>query len=233
VDAFGIRINQGKEAAHYPLTLVAVPGESMLLNLDYATDLFDRNAALAIVERFTGILRQLTGAGGITVAEVDVTTAAERALVVGEWGVSCVAAPSRLALDLFDRQVERRRDGTAVVDGDRALSYGELAEHAERLAGYLRDRGVRRGDRVAVVMERSPDLVATLLAVWKAGAAYVPVDPAYPAERVKFMLADAEPAAVVCARAHRDAVLDGGLDPIVLDSPEIGRGGGGVRSPVG
>jgi len=221
-DAFGIRINQGKEAAHYPLTLVAVPGESMLLNLDYATDLFDRNAALAIVERFTGILRQLVAAGGITVAEVDVTTEAERALV-GEWGASAAAAPSRLALDLFDRQVECHHDRTAVVDGDRALSYGELAEHAQRLAGYLSGRGVRRGDRVAVVMERSTDLVATLLAVWQAGAAYVPVDPAYPAERVKFMLADAEPAAVVCAQAHRDAVLDGGLDPIVLDSPETRR----------
>jgi nonribosomal peptide synthetase CepB len=216
-ETFRIRINQGKEAAHYPLTLVAVPGESMLLNLDYVTDLFDRNAALAIVERFTGVLRQLASAGDLTVADLEVTSAAERALVVNEWGAASPVAPSRLALELFDRQVERRRDGVAVVEGDRAMSYGELAEYAEKLAGYLSGRGVRRGDRVAVVMDRSPDLIATLLAVWKAGAAYVPVDPAYPVERVKFMLADAEPAAVVCATAYRDAVLDGGLDPIVLD----------------
>nr|ADU56090.1 hypothetical protein CA878-12 [uncultured organism CA878] len=217
---FGVRVNQGREAAHYPLTLVAVPGESMLVKLDYLTDLFDQAAALAVVERFTGVLRRLTDAGDLTVAEVDVTTAAERESVLDEWGAASDVAPSRPAPDLFDHQVQRRRDAVAVVDGDRAMSFGELAEHAERLAGHLHCRGVRRGDRVAVVMDRSPDLVATLLAVWKAGAAYVPVDPAYPVERVKFMLADAEPAAVVCAEAHRDAVLDGGLDPIVLDDPE-------------
>ncbi|MEU3626770.1 non-ribosomal peptide synthetase [Amycolatopsis coloradensis] len=220
---FGLRVNQGREAAHYPLTLVAVPRESLLLKLDYLTDLFDRDTALSIVERFSGVLRQLTAASGSTVAEVEVTTEAERALVAKEWGASTAEAPSVPALELFDRQVERRRDATAVADGDQTVSYGELAEHAERLAGYLSGRGVRRGDRVAVVMERSRDLIATLLAVWKAGAAYVPVDPAYPAERVKFMLADAEPSAVVCAEAYRDAVLDGGLEPIVLDDPETRR----------
>ncbi|RSM88015.1 non-ribosomal peptide synthetase [Kibdelosporangium aridum] len=217
---FGIQVNQGRVAAHYPLTLVAVPGESMYVKLDYLTDLFDQDTALAIVERFTGVLRQLTDAGDLTVADVDVTSAAERALVVDEWGAASQATPSMLALDLFGSQVKDRRDEVAVVDGDRAMSYGELAEHAERLAGYLNGRGVRRGDRVAVVLDRSLDLIATLLAVWQAGAAYVPVDPAYPVERMKFMLADSEPAAVVCAEAYRDAVLDVGLDPISLDDPQ-------------
>ncbi|MFI5562666.1 amino acid adenylation domain-containing protein [Amycolatopsis japonica] len=214
---FGIRVNQGQEAAHYPLTLVAVPGESMLVKLDYLTDLFDEAAALAIVERFTGVLRQLSR--GLTVADIEVTTEAERE-TVGRWGVSSQAQPDVLAPDLFSRQDE---SAVAVVAGDETLSYGELAERAERLAGYLSGKGVRRGDRVAVVMDRSPDLIATLLAVWKAGAAYIPLDPAYPAERVKFMLADAEPAAVVCTEAHRNAVLDGGLAPIVLDEPETRR----------
>ncbi|QKN67382.1 amino acid adenylation domain-containing protein [Streptomyces coelicolor] len=218
---FGIRVNQGQEAAHYPLTLVAVPGESMLVKLDYLTDLYDQAAALAIVERFTGVLRRLSG--DLTVADIDVTSEAEREVVLGRWGVSSEARPNVLAPDLFARQSESRRDAVAVVAGDETLSYGELAERAERLAGFLSGKGVRRGDRVAVVMDRSPDLIATLLAVWKAGAAYLPLDPAYPAERVKFMLADAEPAAVVCTEAHRDAVLDGGLAPIVLDDPETRR----------
>ncbi|MFF9003570.1 amino acid adenylation domain-containing protein [Streptomyces achromogenes] len=214
---FGIRVHQGQVAAHYPLTLVVVPGESMLLKLDYLTDLFDRATARSIVERVKEVLHQLAGAGGLTVAEVDVTSAAERDVAVKEWGGASGVPPTRLAPDLFDRQVERRRHEVAIVDGDRAMSFGDLAEHAERLAGYMRARGVRRGDRVAVVMDRAPELIATLLAVWKAGAAYVPVDPAYPAERLKFMLADAQPAAVVCAGAYRDTVLDGGLDPIVVD----------------
>ncbi|MFC3453287.1 non-ribosomal peptide synthetase [Amycolatopsis speibonae] len=218
-ETFGIQVHQGRVAAHYPLTLVAVPGESLYFKLDYLTDLFDRDTALAIVERFTGVLRQLAGAGDLTVAGVEVTSAAERALVVDAWGASSQSPPSLTAPELFAGQVDRRRDEVAVVDGDRALSYGELAEQAERLAGFLHDKGVRRGDRVAVVLDRSPELIATLLAVWKAGAAYVPVDPAYPVERVKFMLADSAPAAVVCAKTYREAVLDVGLDPIVLDDP--------------
>ncbi|OXM47308.1 non-ribosomal peptide synthetase [Amycolatopsis alba] len=221
--AFGIQVHQGRVAAHYPLTLVAVPGESMYFKLDYLTDLFDRDTALAILERFTGVLRQLTGAGALTVADVEVTNPAERALVVDAWGTASQAAPGRTAPELFGDQVERRRDEAAVVDGDRTLSYGELSGQAERLAGHLRAKGVRRGDRVAVVLDRSPELIATLLAVWKAGAAYVPVDPAYPVDRVQFMLADSGPAAVVCAKTYRDAVLDVGFEPIVLDDPETRR----------
>nr|AYA22334.1 KerC [Amycolatopsis keratiniphila] len=212
-------IEQGRIAAHYPLTLVAVPGESLLLKLDYLPDLFDRDAALSILERFGAVLRRLTDEPGLTVAGVEVTTAAERDLLVDDWGATSAPAPGTLPTRLFDRQAGSRRDEIAVVEGETALSYGELAERAERIAGHLKGRGVRRGDRVAVVMERSPGLIATLLAVWKAGAAYVPVDPAYPADRVKFMLADAEPAAVVCAETYRSAVLDGGLEPIVLDDP--------------
>nr|CAE53352.1 non-ribosomal peptide synthetase [Actinoplanes teichomyceticus] len=217
-DAFGIRVHQGREAAHYPLTLVAVPGESMLFKLDYLTELFDAATAASILERFTRVLRRLTDAGELTVAAIDVTSAAERDRVA-RWGAAVGARPDRLALDLFARQVAQRPDEVAVADGDRVMSFGELAERAERLAGHLSARGVRRGDRVAVVMERSGELIATLLAVWRAGAAFVPVDPAYPAERVKFLLTDAEPVAAVCTAAFRAAVLDGGLEAIVVDDP--------------
>nr|AAM80537.1 StaC [Streptomyces toyocaensis] len=221
-ETFTVRVNQGREAAHYPLTLVAVPGDTMLLKLDHLTDLFDADAALSVIERFQGVLRHLAADHETTVADLAVTTAAERNLV-SAWGTAPGAEPGDLPLVLFDRQAERRGDETAIVDGDRTTSFRDLAGYADRLAGYLTGRGVGRGDRVAVVMERSTDLIATLLAVWKAGAAFVPVDPGYPVERVKVMLADADPAVVVCRAANRAAVLDGGLDPIVLDDPEIRR----------
>jgi nonribosomal peptide synthetase CepB len=217
---FGIRVHQGREAAHYPLTLVVVPGESMLVKLDYLTDFLDEAAARSVLELFTMTLHRLADADGETVAGIDVTSTAERDRAVRQWGTAAIGAPTRLPLELFGDQAQSRREEVAVAGGGQARSFGELAEHAERLAGYLSGRGVRRGDRVAVVMERSVDLVATLLAVWKAGAAYVPVDPAYPAERVKLMLTDAEPVAAVCGHAFRDAVLDVGLDPIVVDEPE-------------
>ncbi|MGW1602965.1 amino acid adenylation domain-containing protein, partial [Streptomyces eurythermus] len=112
-------------------------------------------------------------------------------------------------LELFASHVTRTPDAVAVVDGDRVLTYRRLDEHAGRLAGRLISRGVRRGDRVAVMMDRSADLLVTLLAVWKAGAVYVPVDASYPAKRVAFMVADARVSLMVCSTAARHRVPQG------------------------
>ncbi|MFI6924026.1 amino acid adenylation domain-containing protein [Nonomuraea spiralis] len=117
--------------------------------------------------------------------------------------------------DLFARQVDRTPGAVAVVDGDRVLTYRRLDELAGRLAGRLIARGVRRGDRVAVMMDRSADLVVALLAVWKAGAAYVPVEVAYPAARVAFMVADSGASLMVCSVAARDGVPEG-VEPVVV-----------------
>ncbi|SMD25146.1 nonribosomal peptide synthetase CepA [Kibdelosporangium aridum] len=123
------------------------------------------------------------------------------------------ATPS--VLDLFAAHVDRTPDAVAVVDGDRVLTYQRLDELARGLSGRLISRGVRRGDRVAVMMDRSADLLVALLAVWKAGAAYVPVDAAYPARRVAFMVVDAGVSLMVCSVATRDDVSDG-IESIVV-----------------
>ncbi|MFH8407141.1 amino acid adenylation domain-containing protein [Streptomyces sp. NPDC018019] len=129
-----------------------------------------------------------------------------------------VPAPAVSVMELIARRTARTPDAVAVTDGERRLSYAELAAASSRLAAYLAARGVRRGDRVAVVLERSAELLVALLGVWKAGAAHVPVDGGYPAERVAFLLADSAPAAVVCATATRSAV-PADREPLVLDAP--------------
>ncbi|MER7668259.1 amino acid adenylation domain-containing protein [Kitasatospora sp. NPDC096128] len=128
---------------------------------------------------------------------------------------AALAAPT--VPELFARQAERTPDAVAVVDGDRTLTYRRLDELSGRLAGRLTGRGVRRGDRVAVLMERSADLVVTLLAVWKAGAAYVPVDVAYPARRVAFMVADSGASLVACSAVAGDGVPQGVESIVVTD----------------
>ncbi|KZB80205.1 non-ribosomal peptide synthetase [Amycolatopsis regifaucium] len=120
-------------------------------------------------------------------------------------------------LALFASHVDRTPEAVAVAEGDRVLTYRQLDERAARLAGRLINRGIRPGDRVAVMMDRSADLVAALLAVWKAGAAYVPVDAAYPAPRVEFMVADSASALMVCSAAARDAVPSG-IESIEVDA---------------
>ncbi|KOG55644.1 hypothetical protein ADK76_21120, partial [Streptomyces griseoflavus] len=131
------------------------------------------------------------------VGRVGVLGADERRLVVEEWNATAgeVAGPS--VPELFARRVASAPDAVAVSDGQRRLTYAELGSRAGRLAAYLHGLGVGRGDRVAVVLGRSADLVVALLGVWQAGAAYVPVDAGYPAERIAFMLDDSRPSAVV------------------------------------
>ncbi|MFJ9746703.1 amino acid adenylation domain-containing protein [Streptomyces chartreusis] len=138
-----------------------------------------------------------------------------------------VAAPVSV-LELFRTRAVEAPDAVAVVEGGRQLSYGELDAASDRVAAYLRDREVGRGDRVAVQLERSADLIGVLLGVWKAGAAYVPVDGAYPAERVAFVLEDSAPAVTIDAvvvgegEAPSVAVAEGDLAYVMYTSGSTG-----------
>ena len=128
-----------------------------------------------------------------TLDHIEVLDAVERQRVLTEWN----APPGRCRRprlpELFQAQVARTPEATAVVFEDTCLSYGELNGRANRLARLLIARGVGPESLVAVVMERSADLVVALLAVLKAGGAYLPVDPGYPADRIAYMLTDAAP----------------------------------------
>ncbi|MEV0696239.1 non-ribosomal peptide synthetase, partial [Streptomyces sp. NPDC050388] len=131
------------------------------------------------------------------VSEVEVLEEAERQRVLSGWQGASRAVRGRSLPELFTEQAGRTPDAVAVECGDRSLTYGELDAWSGRVAGWLRTRGVNRGSFVAVKLPRSVELVVALLAVTKAGAAYVPVDPEYPAERIAHILTDASPALVL------------------------------------
>src|SRR5262245_2616072 len=124
--------------------------------------------------------------------------------------------------DLFERQVERRPEATALLWAEQQVSYAELNARANQLAHYLRRLGVGPESLVALVLERSVEMVVAVLGVLKAGGAYLPVDPAYPQERVRFMLEDAGAAVVLTSGSE----YEGGPARVVrLDQewPEIAR----------
>jgi len=126
---------------------------------------------------------------------------------------------------LFGARVAGAPGAVAVVAGDVSWSYGELDAAANRVAWYLIGLGIGPEQVVAVSVERSAELVAVLLGVVKAGAAFLPVDPGYPAARIAFMLADARPAAVVCTTGTAGVLPGGGEVPVVvLDDPGVAAG---------
>jgi non-ribosomal peptide synthetase component F len=210
--------------------IVPAPSGGAYGRLEYATELFDHSTAENLVDRYVRVLRQVVTDPGTRLGSVDVLTGAERDLLTR---VNETAAPARAATvpELVAAQAARTPDATAVVSGGTTLTYAELEGRAARLAAVLRDHGVGPDVPVAVALPRSADLVVALLAVLKAGGAYLPIDPQYPAARVGLLLSTAEPALVLTDREAAATVAgcrapvlrldDQDLDGPAPDAPDV------------
>ena len=187
----------------------------------FATDLFDRVTVEDITRRLLRVLEAVTADPQAPVDQIEVLDAAEHHRILSEWNATAREVPRATLPELFQAQVARTPEATAVVFEGVELSYGELNGRANRLARWLIGCGVGPESLVAVVMERSADLVVALLAVVKAGGAYLPVDPGYPADRVSYLLTDAAPVLALTDQASAAKVaaagLLGPLPVVVLD----------------
>ncbi|WP_345516410.1 amino acid adenylation domain-containing protein, partial [Phytohabitans houttuyneae] len=186
-----------------------------------AADLFEATTAERFARWFTTTLDAVTAAPDTRLHAVGVLEVGERDRVVRGWNDVSVVVPDVTFVELFAERVEAAPDAVAVVFEDVRLSYGELDARANRLARLLRGVGVGVESRVAVVMDRGADLVVALLAVLKSGAAYLPIDPATPADRVAFVLGDAAAAGIVTTSVHVPVVASAGLPLVVLDDPSV------------
>ncbi len=193
-------------------------------SFEYAADLFDHATIAALATRLTSLLRQAVRDPARPLSTLDILTAAERQDLAG-WNDTAREVPAAgfwaTLPEVFEAQAARTPDAPAVIFGDVTLSYADLDARASRLARLLGSLGAGPGTLVGVALERSADLVAVLLGVWMAGAGYLPVDPAYPAERVGFMLADAAPAVLVTSRRAAAGFPAGGVPLVVLDDPVV------------
>ncbi|MFD3615450.1 amino acid adenylation domain-containing protein, partial [Streptomyces sp. NPDC058676] len=189
----------GRDATHYPLTLSVLPGRRLALRLGYRPDLYDDTGARVLLDRFAVTLEALVADPSRRVGEVEVLLPGERERLLE--GSSDGVRPTTTLPELFARQVARTPDATAVVHDGTRLTYAELDARASRLARLLAARGAGPEKLVALALPRTPELVVAVLAVLKTGAAHVPLDPAYPAERLAFMLADAAPVLLLTTEA--------------------------------
>jgi amino acid adenylation domain-containing protein len=202
--------------------------------VDYSTDLFDEATVRRLAASFETLLASAVADPERPVSRLDVLADADRA-VVDAANRTAGDRPEQCLHELVAAQAARSPGALAVVEpGGRELSYGDLEGRAAALAGRLQALGVGPGDRVGVCLERSADLVAALLGVLKAGAAYVPLDPEYPGERLGFMVADAGVGVVVTGGglvARLPAGVVGAGEVVLVEALPAGDGAG-FRAPV-
>ncbi|WCL63907.1 non-ribosomal peptide synthetase DhbF [Bacillus subtilis] len=190
--------------------------------LEYSTDLFKRETAQALADRLMRLLEAAESDPDEQIGNLDILAPEERSSMVADWQSVSEKIPHACLPEQFEKQAALRPDAIAVVYENQALNYAELNERANRLARMMISEGVGPEQFVALALPRSLEMAVGLLAVLKAGAAYLPLDPDYPADRIAFMLKDAQPAFIMTntkAANHIPPVEN--VPKIVLDDPEL------------
>ncbi|MEQ4718186.1 amino acid adenylation domain-containing protein [Nonomuraea sp. B19D2] len=213
------------QAAPFPLTIaLRRAAGGLMLDVHHRLQDVDEHTARRFAHHVARVYEQLIDpADDLVPDDVDLLDEPERRWTVelGRPSRSLEQRPERIE-EVFAARVAERPEAVALTCEDRSLTYAELDERAERMAGALRGMGVRAGERVGLCLERSLDLVVTMLAVLKAGAVYVPMDPGYPADRLAFMAQDAGLMVVVAGGSFPDG------DQLSIVTPEqlVAKGGG-------
>ncbi|RYD18794.1 MAG: amino acid adenylation domain-containing protein, partial [Verrucomicrobiaceae bacterium] len=180
--------------------LLTVIGDRQQLSLEYRTDLFLAETATAMLDRYISILTTVCGEPGTSLAGISALTRAdeERLERLSEGAVQ-PDFPTRTTPALIAARVAAHPERAAIHDAGQTMDYAAVERRSSSLAENLRSRGVQPGDRVAILLERDANLPVALLGVWKAGAAYVPLDSANPPERLKLVLDDQHPVHVLAS----------------------------------
>ncbi|AWJ86457.1 non-ribosomal peptide synthetase (plasmid) [Azospirillum sp. TSH58] len=201
IDLGGVRVSgvHNRGYSHYPLALLVLPGRELTLLVENRGAVPD---AAALAERVRGLLGALVRHPETPVAALPTLTETERRHLAAV-NATARAVPRTTLRDLLAGQAARTPDAVALVDGRESLTFHAVRRRVTALAGRLRALGVRPGDVVAVGVPRSAALSLSILAVIEAGAAYLPLDLGYPAERLAFMLSDAQPRVLITNAASR------------------------------
>ena len=210
------------EAAQTELTLwVMDRTDGMVGGVSYSTDLFDPSTIRRFISHFRTLLGSVARDPNLSVATIAIVPEAELARFA-EWnGVTQAFPRDACAHELIEQHVARTPDAVAVVCGDASLTYAELDARANRLARRLRAHGVRREVLVGICLERSLEMVIALLAVLKAGGAYLPLDPGLPDERLGFMAEDANLGVLLTTGELSQKVSAPGAQRVLVDDDSL------------
>jgi nonribosomal peptide synthetase DhbF len=198
------------------------------VTFEYSTELFDAATVESLADRLAVVIERLVENHEQRIGRLDILTPQERGRVLGDWSHAEHSVPFRTFDEYFSEQVAQTPGAEALAVGASvrpavSLTYRQLDERANRIAHLLISRGAGPGDVVALALDRSAELIVSVLAVLKSGAAYLPVDPTYPADRIAHMLADGTPVAIVTSSVGvpDQTPLGTGVPLLDLDDPDV------------
>ena len=188
--------------------------------LEYATDLFDRDTAESFARRLTLLLDTAVADPTQRVDQIPLLTLEEQRQLLVDWNDTARKLPMAVFPELFEAQVRASPAATALTFQNEELTYSQLNARANQIARVLIGQGVGPEDLIAVALPRSLDMSVAMLGILKSGAAYVPLDPTYPAQRLEFMFCDARPAGLITTLRQRERLPESNWT-LCLDDPDI------------
>jgi len=187
--------------------------------VEYNTDIFDESTIKRMMRHFETLLQGIVADAEIGISQLALLSEEERRHLLIEWNDTKAEYPhDRIVISLFEEQVEKSRDAIAIESGGEPISYSELNRRANQLAHYLRREGVGAETFVGICMQRRVEMMVAVLGVLKAGAAYVPLDPSSPKERLSYMIEDSKVLVLLTQQRLLDTLPDIGARVVCLDS---------------
>ena len=185
------------------------------VSLEYCTDLFRTETAQRILAHYEVILEQIVNSPNAKIEDIEVISRTEREKILLEFNNTTVDYPyDKTIVDLFEEQVERTPDNIAVIFGDEKITYTKLNEYSNKLARFLRNKGVQNNEYVVLIANRSIELMMGIFGILKAGGIYVPVNPDYPSERIQYIIDDCNPSVVLTSSKE---LIDFEIEGLIVD----------------
>ncbi|MCL2717881.1 MAG: amino acid adenylation domain-containing protein [Lachnospiraceae bacterium] len=195
-------LKQNNFTAKFDLTIFIYNREGQYeIQLEYCSKLFKRSTAMSMLEHYIHILTYITDNQNIRIDDIPLVSKEGQELILNVFNATESDYDKRSILSLIEEQAVINPEQIALYDKDRRLTYNEMDGKANQLACYLAESGVKKGDIIAIISERSIEFVVGVLAILKAGGVFVPIDPDYPEDRILYILGDCAPALILCSES--------------------------------
>ncbi|MGN7996499.1 non-ribosomal peptide synthase/polyketide synthase [Chitinophaga sp. 22308] len=196
--------------------------DGIQVELEYCVDLFSEATMQRMVTHYLQLLRSIVANPTVQVGAFDILPAGEKEAVLHIFNKTAVAYPAgQTIMALFDQQAQKTPAAVALSFGSEQLTYKTLEDRTNQLAQYLKTLGVRPGAFVPVCLDRSVELIVSILGILKAGGVYVPIDPEYPRERIRFMLQDTGGNRILTSTAYQALLLEAAPDAVLLCTDQM------------